>query len=182
MDSPLPLQPILQGVLLVSGQNSAVPGTPTFQGRGVSDVKRTVVAGIIFFDLVLDEGLPGNSGEVASEGDVFGPNATPQGAGSGASSFTNIPTPDIRCSVTIRGSETNALSGGAGTGTGGTDIVSVGVSYLSTALNPSKDSGFTIVRLCFAYSNAGVLTSIDPTDSHAAGAEIIVYKDASAIQ
>ena len=166
MDSPLPLQVIVQGLLTVSGPLADSPSVPTFAGRGVSDVAR-ISEGI--YDLTLDEGLPGNAGEVVAEGSAY-PAALVPGAGAGASSLTNVPTPDIRCVVTIRGTTTAATPGG-------TTILSVAVSYLPPSPVPAGyDGGFTRIRLVFQGAAAAVL---DPTDINAAGAEIIVFKDAS---
>jgi hypothetical protein len=162
MDSPLPLQCIVQGLLTVSGAQAVKPLTPTFAGRGVSDVVR--VAGTnptIAYVLTLDEGLPGNAGEVVPEGGAY-PAALVPGAGSGASSLTNVPTPDIRCAFAIRGSSTNAVIGG-------TSIASIAVSYIT----PGPDGGFTQVQLIFQDTTG---TAVDPTDAVAAGIEILIQK------
>lgn len=165
MDSPLPLQCIVQGLLTVSGANATKPLTPTFAGRGVSDVARVVGTNpTIAYVLTLDEGLPGNAGEVVPEGGAYPANLVP-GAGTGASSLTNVPTPDIRCAFAIRGSSTSAVIGG-------TTITSIAVSYGNFTVPTPPDKGFSQVQLIFLA--AGV--PVDPTDAVAAGIEIQIYK------
>lgn len=160
MDSPLALQVIATGLLTVS--SSLVP---TFSGRGISSVTRVTAgapAASKTYTLVLDSGLPGNSGEVVAEGVAY-PAALVPGAGTGATSTTNIPTPDIRCLCTIRGSTTSILA------LNGTSITSIAVNYV----NLSADGGFQAIQLVFQDA-AGA--AVDPTDLVAAGIEIVVFK------
>ena len=165
MDSPLPLQCIVQGLLTVSGPLATKPNVPTFAGRGVSDVVR-VSGPPIAYVLTLDEGLPGNAGEVVAEGGPYPADLVP-GAGAGASSLTHVPTPDIRCSFAIRGSLT-------ATPAGGTTITSIAVSYITPG---PDDGGFTQVQLIF---QSGAV-AVDPGDINAAGIEILIYKAAGQV-
>lgn len=170
MDSPLALQVIATGLLTVSGAGAPKPLDPTFSGRGISAVTRITAGapvGSIAYVLTLDEGLPGNSGEVVAEGQAY-PLAQVPGAGLGATSLTNVPTPDIRCVCTIRGSTTNTLA------LNGTTITSISVNYINTpVLSPSADGGFTQIQLVFQDA-AGA--AVDPTDAICAGIELIVFK------
>ena len=80
-----PIQPIVQGVLTVSGT------TPSFLGTGVSSVTRSAQG---VYQLTLDPGLPGNAGEVPS-------------SAAGVPSAVNL-----RSLVTVRGS-TSPIPGGS---------------------------------------------------------------------
>ncbi len=143
-----PIQPIVQGLLTVSG--AAVPPPlgphiPTFQGKGVSSVTRTVAGADIIYTLFLDEGLPGNAGELQPGPTVLGPQ------------------PDARTLINIRGSLANAVHGG-------TSIVATGVTYAQPSLT---DGGFTAILLVFTND---IPAAVDPTDDVASGIEIIVWK------
>lgn len=160
-----PVQPIVEGLLTVSGASAASPMVPTFTGKGVSKVTRVTVGLFIYYVLTLDVGLPGNAGELASTGRAYPANLVP-GAGSGALPGTFVPVPDPRCTITIRGSSSNAVPGATG-------IESTGVTYIT----PGPDGGMTQVQLCFL-SGAGA--TVDPTDTFAAGVEIVIWKGGSA--
>lgn len=164
-----PIQPIVQGLLTVSGSGAGSPNVPTFNGRGISAVTR-VAGPPIAYVLTLDPGLPGNAGEVAAIGKAY-PAALVPGAGSGASSTTNIPVPDARCAITLRGSSSNGVVGGS-------DIVNTAVSYLT----PGTDGGFTQVQLIFSsVSGSSVFAAVDPSNTHASGVELVIWVDADRI-
>lgn len=114
-----PIQPIVQGLLTVA----IVAGSPvpTFEGKGVSSVTRTVAGTDIVYTLILDEGLPGNAGELQPGPTILGPQ------------------PDARTLINIRGSLANAVHGG-------TSIVATGVTYAQPSL---ADGGLTAVLLVF---------------------------------
>lgn len=137
-----PIQPIVQGLLTVD----PVSHVPTFHGKGVSAVTRTAVGADILYTLTLDEGLPGNAGELQPGPTVLGPQ------------------PDARTLINIRGSLTNAI-------VGGTSIVATGVTYIAPSTSP--DGGVTEVLLVF--TNA-VPAAVDPTGTVASGVEIIIWK------
>lgn len=142
-----PIQPIVQGLLTVSGAGVPPPlgpHIPTFQGKGVSAVTRTVAGATIVYTLLLDEGLPGNAGELQPGPTILGPQ------------------PDARTLINIRGSLTNAIPGG-------TSIVATGVGYAE----PGPDGGVTAILLVFTDDTP---TAVDPTDDVASGVEIIVWK------
>ncbi len=144
-----PIQPIVQGLLTVSG--AAVPPPlgphiPTFQGKGVSSVTRTQTPTTILYTLFLDVGLPGNAGELQP--------------GPGLLGFET--QPDARTLINIRGSATAPAPGG-------TTIASTGVAY--GVIGP--DGGLMAVLLVF--TNAAQV-AVDPTDAVASGVEIIVWK------
>ncbi len=146
-----PIQPIVQGLLTVSG--AAVPPPlgphiPTFQGKGVSSVTRTVAGADIIYTLFLDEGLPGNAGELQPGPTVLGPQ------------------PDARPINNTRGSLATAVHGG-------TSIVATGVTYLAPVAQPSTDGAFTAILLVFTDDTPA---AVDPTDDVASGIEIIVWK------
>jgi hypothetical protein len=155
------VQPIVQGLLTVSGAAAPSPNVPTFTGKGVSAVARVVVAGNISYVFTLDAGLPGNAGEVEPTGAAY-PAAQVPGAGSGASSTTNVPAPDMRSYFAVRGSSTAAVPGS-------TTITSTAVTWLA----PGADGGFTQFKLVFLNA-AGV--TVDPSDLVAAGVEIVIGK------
>ena len=109
-----PVQPIVEGLLTVD----PITLVPTFSGRGVSSVVR-LSTGI--YNLNLDVGLPGNSGEFAG------------------TSPTTLPAADIRSIITLRGSPTNpnlAFS---------TSISNYWVDYI----NPGVDGGVQTIQLIF---------------------------------
>jgi hypothetical protein len=178
-----PVQPIVQGLLTVSGAGAPphIADFPTFQGRGVSAVVRTALGVYLF---TLDRGLPGNAGEVAPQGGAYPLNVQP-GAGAGAVAIvgppalyagltgTNIPIPDVRTSFAVRGSST-AVPPGA------TTVASIGISWLTpgSSLPGGGDAGFTQFQLVFL-NGAGA--AVDPTDAVAAGVEIIIWVDAQRI-
>lgn len=166
-----PVQPIVQGLLTVSGAGAGTQHVPTFNGRGVSAVTR-VGGPPIAYVLTLDPGLPGNAGEVAAVGQAYAAALVP-GAGSGASSTTKIPAPDVRSALTLRGTTTQGVVAG------GTDILSTAVTYIT----PGADGGFTQIQLIFSSLTAGALPmeSADPTDTHASGVEMIFWVDADRI-
>ncbi len=150
-----PVQPIVQGLITIVVIN-AVP-TPVFQGKGVSSIQRTpvtpstpVVSPAGDFVLILDQGLPGNAGEVQPTN----PNTVPP----------TPPQPDARTQVQLRGSLTAAVPGG-------TSIDEIGVSYVFPSPAPG-DGGFTAIRLVFAAAGAPT----DPSLVAANGAEVIVWK------
>lgn len=155
------VQPIVQGLLTVSGPLATTPNVPTFTGKGVSAVARVLVGANISYVFTLDAGLPGNSGEVEPTGTAY-PAAQVPGAGAGASSLTNVPAPDMRSYFAIRGSSTAVIPGS-------TTIVSTAVTWLA----PGADGGFTQFQLVFL--NAAGAT-VDPTDIVAAGVEIVIGK------
>jgi len=157
------VQPIVQGLLTVSGAvGPAVPHTPTFSGRGVSAVSRTALGVYLF---TLDAGLPGNAGETSAVGAAYALNNQP-GAGSGASSTTNVPAPNTRSALTVRGSSGAAPAGA-------TTITSIGITWLT----PGADGAFTQFQLVF--TAAGV--AVDPSDAVAAGCEIVIWKQQPAV-
>jgi hypothetical protein len=155
------VQPIVQGLLTVSGPLATAPNVPTFTGKGVSAVARVAVGPVISYVFTLDAGLPGNAGEVEPTGAAY-PAAQVPGAGAGASSLTNVPVPDVRSYFAIRGSST-------ATPANSTTIVSTAVTWLT----PGADGGFTQFRLVFL--NAAAAT-VDPSDINAAGVEIVIGK------
>ncbi|HYX20031.1 MAG TPA: hypothetical protein VFA98_04230 [Thermoanaerobaculia bacterium] len=156
------VQPIVQGLLTVSGAAAPSPHVPTFTGRGVSAVARVVVAGNIAYVFTLDAGLPGNAGEVEPSGVAY-PAAQVPGAGSGAElPQTNVPVPDVRSYFTLRGSSSAVIPGSS-------TITSTAVTWLT----PGVDGGFTQFQLVFL--NAAGAT-VDPTDLVAAGVEIVIGK------
>jgi len=115
-----PIQPIVQGLLTVAIVNGTP--TPTFEGKGVSGVTRTALpGGDIVYTLTLDEGLPGNAGELQPGPTIVGPQ------------------PDARTLINIRGSLTNVV-------VGGTSIVATGVTYAEPSLT---DGGLATVLLVF---------------------------------
>ena len=114
-----PIQPIVQGLLTVDIVGG-VP-VPTFHGKGVSAVTRTMAGADIIYTLFLDEGLPGNAGELQPGPTILGPQ------------------PDARTLINIRGSLTNAIIGG-------TSIVATGVTYAQPSL---ADGGLGAVLLVF---------------------------------
>jgi len=114
-----PIQPIVQGLLTVVIVDG-VP-TPSFAGKGVSAVTRTVTPTTIIYMLFLDVGLPGNAGELQPGPTVLGPQ------------------PDARTLVNIRGSISNIVPGG-------TSIVATGVTYAVPSL---VDGGDTAILLVF---------------------------------
>lgn len=164
-----PVQPIVQGLLTVSGPTAGTPHAPTFNGRGISAVTRVALGTYV---LTLDPGLPGNAGEVAPTGAAY-PAAFVPGAGLGASSTTKIPAPDVRAALTIRGTTTQAVV------PGGSDILNTAVTYIT----PGADGGFTQIQLIFSGLTAGALpmVAVDPTDIHASGVEMIFWVDADRI-
>lgn len=143
-----PIQPIVQGLLTVDIVGG-VP-VPTFQGKGVSAVTRTAGGVQIVYELTLDEGLPGNAGELQPSPIDLGP---PLVLG---------PQPDARTLINIRGSLTNVIPGG-------TSIVATGVTYAVAGM----DGGFTEVLLVFTDATPA---AVDPTGAVASGVEIIVWK------
>ncbi len=147
-----PIQPIVQGLLTVA----IVAGTPvpTFEGKGVSSVMRTVAPTVppdIIYTLILDVGLPGNAGEL-QPGPLLG---TPPLPG---------PQPDARTLINIRGSAMNSVAGG-------TSIVATGVTYAQPT--PGGDGGFTAVLLVFTDTTPA---AVDPMGTVASGVEIIIWK------
>lgn len=155
------VQPIVQGLLTVSGAAAPSPHVPTFTGKGVSAVARVVVAGNIAYVFTLDAGLPGNAGEVEPDGAAY-PAAQVPGAGSGALPGTNVPVPDTRSYFTMRGSSSAAVPGSS-------LVTSTAITWLA----PGADGGFTQFQLVFL--NAAGAT-VDPTDLVAAGVEIVIGK------
>jgi len=148
-----PIQPIVQGLLTVA----VVAGTPTptFMGKGVSSVTRTVTPTVppdIIYTLILDEGLPGNAGELQPSQLIVGPPAV------------LIPQPDARTLINIRGSLLNSVIGG-------TSIVATGVTYAQPT--PGGDGGFTAVLFVFTDTTPA---AVDPMDPVASGVEIIIWK------
>lgn len=112
-----PIQPIVQGLLTVD----PVSHVPTFRGKGVSAVTRVAAGPDILYTLHLDEGLPGNAGELQPGPTIVGPQ------------------PDARTLINIRGSLTNAI-------VGGTSIVATGVTYAQPS---PADGGLGAVLLVF---------------------------------
>jgi hypothetical protein len=159
------VQPIVQGLLTVSGTSAPNPGVPSFSGRGVSSVVRSA-AGVYLF--TLDAGLPGNAGEVEPIGSAYPLTSVP-GAGNGASSTTNVPAPDTRTALTVRGSSTAFLAGSS-------QVEGMGITWLATGTAPSKDLAFTQFKLVFTQGLAGATVGVDPTDTIAAGVEIVIWK------
>ena len=141
-----PIQPIVQGLLTVA----IVAGSPvpTFQGKGVSAITRTVAGADIVYTLTLDEGLPGNAGELQPSPTALGPLG---------------PQPDARTLINVRGSLTNAVIGG-------TSIVATGVTYAQPSLD---DGGLTAVLLVFTDTAPA---AVDPMGTVASGVEIIIWK------
>ena len=159
------VQPIVQGLLTVSGTGASRAGVPTFSGRGVSAVARTALGTYLF---TLDAGLPGNSGEVEPIGGVYPLNLVP-GAGSGASSATNVPAPDTRSALTVRGSSTATVAGAS-------QVDGIGITWLTTVTAPTKDAAFTQFQLVFTQDVGASAVGVDPTDDIAAGVEIVIWK------
>jgi hypothetical protein len=137
-----PIQPIVQGLLTVD----PVTLVPTFEGKGVASVTRTVAGTSILYTLTLDEGLPGNAGEL-QPGPTFA---------------LILQQPDARTLVTARGSITNAVPGA-------TSVAGIGVAYGQIG----EDGGFKAVLIVFTDATH---TAVDPTGAVANGAEIIVWK------
>jgi hypothetical protein len=146
-----PIQPIVQGLLTVA----IVAGTPvpSFEGKGVSSVIRTFSSTDIIYTLILDEGLPGNAGELQPGPVVTG-------------SILPGPQPDARTLINIRGSPTNAIAGG-------TSIVATGVSYGMPSQGSGGDGGYTAVFLVFTDTTPA---AVDPMGAVASGVEIIIWK------
>jgi len=107
-----PSQPIVQGLLTVSGS------TPTFTGKGVESVTRSASGDFV---LQLDPGLPGNAGEL--DPDQARSMVTLRG-GSGSPPVTTI----TQTAVTYQDS---------GTADGGFDQVRVVFSIAGTATDPN---------------------------------------------
>ncbi|HTQ41415.1 MAG TPA: hypothetical protein VMI75_01580 [Polyangiaceae bacterium] len=161
------VQPIVQGLLTVSGAQAPSPNVPTFTGKGVSAVARVVVGPVISYVFTLDAGLPGNAGEVQANGAAY-PLAQVPGAGSGALPGTNVPVPDVRSYFAIRGSSSAAVPNS-------TTIASTAITWLTpgSSVVSGGDSGFTQFRLVFLDA-AGA--AVDPTDAVASGVEIVIGK------
>jgi hypothetical protein len=163
------VQPIVQGLLTVS--SAATGSKPTFTGKGVASITRVVTAGNPAYLFVLDDGLPGNAGEVESDGAAY-PLAQVPGAGTGALPGTNVPVPDTRSYFAIRGSS-------AATPPGSTTIVATAITWLNGSTDtvpptaPSVDGGVNVFQLMFI-AVAGA--TVDPNDLNAAGVEIVIGK------